>query len=264
MIYSVKFYRLRHNVLDLSFNNSPVEKMLFYYALCSEIEYIPFFDLNYYCKLILHCTNNTNLFNKVESMISEQGTWEWLYGNSMNESWSVIDNYFGIPGWGYKDYLVSVFFDHINSRIIASEDEDIANFMIGDYVQSSIETLVRGKGDCEDFAILGASCHVSAGYDTMVAILQDSDVNITATDEFFDNFNHAFYFVRLNDTGIYSASNFWSFKNSNTTWYLVDIMWCPFFGSQPTWISAYSDRTSRYFEDWDDIMNVKEVFSLIE
>ncbi len=262
--YSIKFYKLRHNVFELSFNNSPVEKMLYYYTLCREFEYNPPDHLNYYSKLILHCTNKTNLFNKVEEMISEQGTWEWLYGDSMNESWNVLDNYFGVPGWGYNNYPASNFFEYIKENVDPSEDDDIANLMIGDFIQSSIETLVRGKGDCEDFAILGASTHVSAGYETMVAIFHDNNVNITATDDFYKNFNHAFYFIKMNDTGEYSSGNYWSFKDSNTTWLLVDIMWCPSFGSQPTWISAYPERTSRYFEDWNDTMNVKEVLSLIQ
>ena len=262
--YSYKFYKLRNNIFELSFNNSPVEKMLYYYAVCREIEYDKYFELDYYSKLILHCTNKTNLFPEVELRISEQSSWEWLYGDSMNESWNIIDSYFNVPGWGISNYTVWYFFDYIRSIIAPYNDDDIASIINGDFIQSSIETLFRRKGDCEDFAILGSSMHVSAGYETMVASLRDSNLNITATEEFYEDFYHIFYLIKMNDTGEYSSSNFWSFKDSNSTWLLVDIMWCPNFGNQPLWISAYPERTSRYFEDWDDIMNFKEVFSLIE
>jgi len=260
-VFTGLYYKSMKNSFENIFNKSIVEKMLYYYALCREYEYCMCNELNFYNKLILHSTRTANLFHTVESMIEKQGEWTWLYGDSMNESWNVIKDYFDVPGWGIKDYPQDMLFTWIDDNISQVEDMYIFNFTCGDFIQSPIETLYRKKGDCEDFTILGASLFESCGYETMTATINDKNVNVTSEPKFYENFNHAFFFVKQNYTGDHSIPNYWSFKDNNETWLLVDIIWCHSFGGTAEWLTGYTDRTSRNFEDWNDIMNIKEVIN---
>ncbi|MBN1329831.1 MAG: hypothetical protein JXA54_10190 [Candidatus Heimdallarchaeota archaeon] len=258
-IYTGLYYRSVNNSFENILTKSIVEKMLYYYTLCREYEYNPCNELDYYIKLILHSSRTVNLFHTVESMIEKQGSWNWFYGDSMNESWNVIENYFAIPGWGTEDYPPETLFTWIDDNISPVKDMSIFNFTCGDFIQSPIETLYRKKGDCEDFSILGASLFESCGYETMVATIYDTNVNLTVISEFYEEFPHAFFFVKQNYTGDHSIYNYWSFKDKNEPWLLVDILWCHSFGDMALWMTNYTDRSSRYFEDWYDLIEIKEV-----
>jgi len=233
----------------------PLDKMMLYFEYCRRLSsYINNDEkLAFYVDLILHASKQHNAFTEVDT-IFEENNWNFVTGNSMDEVWYCVNNYFSyMTRWNGSNEIYEVFSTacYIDYRFDNETLGIIGNDI--DYIQSPLETIYRDGGDCEDLAIYGATLFENNGYNTLIAIIHDDAYPYT--EEKTNGLHHAFFFVEMD----HYADKFWYFEDETRYWFLMDIDWMRYdVGITPSWLYKYPNRTL-CFNDWADIMNWKEV-----
>jgi len=248
----------KNNSWDKIVNNLPLlDRMLFYYEYCREYNFSSkkeWFDFS--VNLILHATKQDNAFSNIDQYFESKG-WEWLYGDSMNDSWICVEEFLSYCYRWSGNNTSNDIFRWLSSNIFYEYDGILVggdeNLTI-EYIQSPLEVLFRKKGDCEDLAILGAAMFENNGFNTMIATINDPSYE-NKINETLEGLNHAFFFIEID----HYNDNLWFFEDEDRYWFLIDIEWMRGdIGSTPSWFYHYTNKT-RCFNDWFDIMNLREI-----
>jgi hypothetical protein len=233
----------------------PIDQMMLYYEFCRAITPHKTQNerLEFYVNLILHASKQYNAFTEVDEIFANNN-WEFVTGNSMEEVWYCVNQYFNhMSRWNGTHELHEVF--STACKIDYRFDNDTLG-IIGnniDYIQSPLEIIYRDGGDCEDLAIFGATLFENNGYNTLIANIHDD--NYPYSEEETNGLHHSFFFVEMDSY----ADKFWYFEGDTRYWFLFDIDWMRYdIGSTPSWLNKYPNRTL-CFNYWSDIMYWKEV-----
>lgn len=236
-----------------------IDRMTLYYQSCRNkaLTSTWFYHLQFYIDLIFHNTRQSNAFTEIDKQFESYPSWNWLYGNSMNDSWFSITNHLDdMDKWNGSHSIVDLFSFIYNHVSPYEDDFNYGPHYAKDFVQAPLETLYRGMGDCEDYSILGSAIFENNGYETLIASISDS-----SNERFGENgLQHVVFFVKMSGSG----SRTWFLEEDNSYWFLIDV---PFMRDEyeyysiefdPIWIDDYPSKTLN-FSDWTNIMSFKIV-----